>query len=72
MADTTKKYGVYSYKQEKIGGSCKYLTPSGETVICTEVYINPECKSNFIDAVKLGEVSDFLGTVVESSVGRTW
>lgn len=70
MADNTKKYGVYSYTQEENAGSSKWMTPSGKTVICSEVYINPEYKSNFPDAIKLGEVSEFIAIVTKGSICR--
>lgn len=70
MTDKTIKYAVYSYEQEERDGSYKWMTPSGKTVICTEVYIDPEYKSNFTDAIKQGEVSEFIAIVSEGSICR--
>ena len=61
MSDQSKKatikYAVYSPKQAERAGIVKWKTPSGNTVLCTEVSSNPYFKSCFSDAGKLIEVT---------------
>jgi hypothetical protein len=57
-------YACYSEKQKKFLGEVMYSTPSGGTVVATEVSPNPGCPNNhWEDKKDLGEVVKFMRRV---------
>lgn len=62
MSDSEKWYGVYSQTAADMFGDAVYNTPSGERVLVTAIYKDPEATSyQWDDKVLVGEVT----TIVE-------
>ena len=55
-----KIYGLYSAKQQKIGGLVSYYDKHGNIKYVTEVTSDPDYIGHWDDVVKIGELTSFI------------